>query len=763
MATPFHGKTFTFTQPDGSKIQLRGWGDQHYAVFETLDGYTVVKNPSTGFYEIARRSDDGSRLEPASGPQGNLDGARAAVARGLRIDREAARARGFEGALRLGGRRCDQRREQRKNLARAARALGGPLSAPPLRTTVGDFVGLCLLIDFSDEPGTISRAEVENFCNQQGYSGFGNGGSVSDYFRDNSIGRCRYTNIVANYYRAQHPKSHYTDRNIEQGVRARQLIVEALNHLKANGFDFTPLTVDNQGFVYAMNVYYAGEVVNNWAEGLWPHAWHLANPVTLAPGKAAFDYQFTDMSHELSLGTFCHENGHMLCDYPDLYDYGSESSGVGAYCLMCAGGNINEKNPTHISAYLKRLSGWANSVTPIQHNGQLVLGSGQNDFAMFSKTSGEYFIVENRRKTGRDVSLPDEGLAIWHVDEDGSNNNEQMTPAQHYELSLKQADGHSRLETSPHQYGDATDLYGEANTRFADSTSPSSKWWNGTASSLDIFEITAPGDTIQFRAKLFEDNAGAQTIHGKSTPEAPIPDNLASGVSDTITIAQDAVIASVKLPLDITHTYRGDLRVTLQAPWGDEIRLHERNQGGSADHIQQTFDESNLQALAALRGQSTKGDWRLLVQDLAAADVGMLNRWALEFTTSGQSQGPVVLEEAPGEHIPDNNPAGIQRNLSTAGAGTVASVEVSVDLTHTYVADLRISLRSPAGTEVILHDKTGGSADNVVKTYTKATTAGLGNLAGQPISGTWRLSVTDTAGQDVGKLNSWRLVIQPAQ
>jgi len=76
MATPFSGKTFTFTQPDGTKIQVRGWGDQHYAVFETLDGYTVVKNPSTGFFEIAQLSNDETRLEPAPGPQGNLDGAR---------------------------------------------------------------------------------------------------------------------------------------------------------------------------------------------------------------------------------------------------------------------------------------------------------------------------------------------------------------------------------------------------------------------------------------------------------------------------------------------------------------------------------------------------------------------------------------------------------------------------------------------------------------------------------------------------------------
>jgi hypothetical protein len=53
MSTPFIGEVFTFTQPDGTEIQLRGWGDQHYAVFETLDGYTVTQNPETGYYEVA--------------------------------------------------------------------------------------------------------------------------------------------------------------------------------------------------------------------------------------------------------------------------------------------------------------------------------------------------------------------------------------------------------------------------------------------------------------------------------------------------------------------------------------------------------------------------------------------------------------------------------------------------------------------------------------------------------------------------------------
>ena len=169
-----------------------------------------------------------------------------------------------------------------------------------------------------------------------------------------------------------------------------------------------------------------------------------------------------------------------------------------------------------------------------------------------------------------------------------------------------------------------------------------------------------------------------------------------------------------------------------------------------------------MQALTTLHGNSTKGDWKLRVQDLARLDVGTLNRWALEFTTVAQPPGPIVLEEAPGTHIPDNDPAGIQQILSTNASGKVGSVEVSVDITHTWIADLQISLRSPAGSEVILHDQTGGSADDVVKTYTEATTPALDSLVGQPIAGDWQLGVSDEVGQDVGKLNTWRLVIQPA-
>ncbi len=764
MATPLNGRTFTFTQPDGSPIQLRGWGDQNYAVFETLDGYTVTKNPATGYYEVAQLSTDGNNLQPAAAAGDPLDGAAAGVPPRLRVRRESALAAGRRSALRVSARRCDQRREERRQQARmirAAAAAGGPLLAPPQRQTVGDFVGLCLLIDFSDSPATIPRDEIDRFCNQPGYNGFGNHGSVFDFFNDNSIGRCRYKNIVAPYYRALHPKTFYTNRLIPQPQRALELINEALTHFKANGFDFSPLTADNQGFVYALNVYYAGPVTNNWSEGLWPHSSSLNTPFALVPGKSAYDYQFTAMGAEPTLGTFCHENGHMLCDYPDLYDYGNESSGVGLYCLMCAG-NFTEKNPLPISAYLKRLSGWARNVTPIAHGSQLTLTAGSNDFAIYSRGGREYFLIENRQKAGRDVTLPDEGLAIWHVDEDGDNSHEEMTGSSHYELSLVQADGLFQLERQPNQLGDAGDLYAGQGARFADNALPNSKWWSGLSSDLIIDQISPAGASVSFRCLLSDTVNPPQVLSRSSTPNRAIPDNNTAGISDTINMAEALTLSSVKVSVDITHTYRGDLRVMLTTPWNTAVELHPKGQGGNAHDLKVTYDETTLPALATLRGRSLQGTWRLTVQDLASADVGQLNKWSLEFSTAAATGVvPIELKESPGAAIPDSPSPGIERTLLATGTAKVGSVEVSVDISHTYIGDLRVSLLSPAGMEVVLHDGAGGSDDNLVRTFTVATTAALSALAGQPAAGPWRLKVVDREAQDVGKLNAWRVVIKP--
>lgn len=356
------------------------------------------------------------------------------------------------------------------------------------------------MIEFPDVPRTIPREEVEAFCNQRGYRGFGNNGSVFDYFFDNSGGRLRSTNIVAPYYRALHPRSHYADPSVAWPRRAMELIREALEHHRAMGFDFRRLTVDDQNHVRALNVFYAGDVAGPFQGGLWPHAHELFPPFELTGGRKFRDYQITNMGDALTLGTFCHENGHLICDFPDLYDLNGGSFGTGAYCLMAYGASPAATNPAQVCAYLKRRAGWADRIVPLAPGMEVTLAAGRNEFALFARNETEYFILEHRQRAGRDVGLPDAGLAIWHVDEEGSNKHQQMAPDLHFECSLEQADGRFDLERQE-DIGDVDDLFQAGGGRFGDSTVPSSRWWDGTRSGLEIRVLAATAGEITFQVE----------------------------------------------------------------------------------------------------------------------------------------------------------------------------------------------------------------------------------------------------------------------
>ncbi|HEX6341206.1 M6 family metalloprotease domain-containing protein [Umezawaea sp.] len=492
------GEQFTFRNPDGSEFQVRGWGNQFSAVFETTDGYTVVPDPDSGFYHFAALDTDSGDLVP-SGETVAADARALALPPHLRAARSAVTARARTVREELGG----EPRWQVRRRARLAQrgAADGPAGAPPPAATVGDYTGLVLLVEFPDVPATITRNDVDNFCNQVGFTGFGNNGSAYDYFLAVSDGKLRYRNRVAAYHRAEHPRAHYTDRAIPYGTRAQELIKEALDHLKASGFDFSVLSSDSGGFVHALSLFYAGDRVNNWSEGLWPHSWALATPYAASATRTFSDYQITDLGTRLTLRTFCHENGHMVCDFPDLYDYDSVlvGNGVGHYCLMCFGGS--DTNPVQVDAYLKNAAGWTSRLTTLTPGTTTSIAAGSNDFLVHRRSATEYFIMENRRQAGRDTAVPDAGLAIWHVDETGDNSNEQMTPALHYELSLEQADNRFDLEHRANA-GDSEDLHGgPAAPAFGSATAPNSNWWDGSASGLEIEEISAPGATMTVRTK----------------------------------------------------------------------------------------------------------------------------------------------------------------------------------------------------------------------------------------------------------------------
>jgi len=513
-ADPVNGDIFDLEQPAGTTVSVRIWGDEFYRVVESLDGYTLVRDEVSGEICYARLSRDGDRLESTHVSVSSARGEDQGLIKHLRI--KASAVNRIVSAARARHNAYDQQ------VLAQLRLQKDRLSAP----SSGNVVGICLIIDFSDEVSTIPASEIDSYCNQAGYSGYGNNGSVRDYFYDVSDGNLTYTNYVTpSYYRAQQPKSYYDDCSVPSGVRSRELIIEALDNLESSGFDFSQYDSNADGLIDGINCFYAGTRGCGWAMGLWPHSGGLT---WSADGVSAYRFQITDMRSTLYLSTFCHENGHMICYWPDLYDYGYESAGVGRFCLMC--NSASGTNPIHPCAYLKYYSEWATVFMLSGTQLGLSVPSGTNTYYKYEHPTleNEYFLIENRQQLGRDTAIPDAGLAIWHIDTEGSNNNEQMTTELHYKVTLVQADGNWDLEHDVNS-GDATDLWAAPEyTECNDDTNPNTNWWNWDLSGLNIFDISTTSPNMTFSVDY----------------HAPITYYLnASGTGDFPTI-QDALQAS---------------------------------------------------------------------------------------------------------------------------------------------------------------------------------------------------------------------------
>ncbi|MBP8962440.1 MAG: M6 family metalloprotease domain-containing protein, partial [Opitutaceae bacterium] len=426
-AAPFD-RTFAYTQPDGTAIELWGRGDEFHAVFETLDGYTVVFDPAARAYFYAELSADRRELRSSG----------VAVGRGaprgekhLRIDPAEARAQALERhrvwdeSVQVSKRWTGVKAQAR---ARMEAARSGVAYTPPEQPTTGQKVGLCLLVDFSDEEATIPQATIDAMLNGDTFTEFGNVYSVKRYFEEVSDGHLTFTNVVTAYVRAPHPKSYYNDVKKEADGQGQLLLGDILAVLKARP-DYESvilptlgaLDVDGDQNVLAVSLLFAGANSGVWAYGLWEHAWALPEPVELGNGKRIYYYQLSPMGTVPVIGVFCHETAHMLCGFPDLYDYGYESVGVGYWCLMGHGSLLNP--PVEVCAYLKYKAGWASSVITLTRDAALTatVRAGENAFYLYPKNGDpaatEYFILENRQKSGLDAGIPGSGVCIWHVDE----------------------------------------------------------------------------------------------------------------------------------------------------------------------------------------------------------------------------------------------------------------------------------------------------------------------------------------------------------
>ncbi len=121
----------------------------------------------------------------------------------------------------------------------------------------------------------------------------------------------------------------------------------------------------------------------------------------------------------------------------------------------------------------------------------------------------------------------------------------------------------------------------------------------------------------------------------------------------------------------------------------------------------------------------------------------------------------VQYSASPGLPIPDNNPAGVEHVIQVSEVGNILGITIDTDISHFAIGHLVITLTSPEGTSVTLHNRTGGTADNLVGNWPKTLFIdGPGSLADfkeeSPL-GSWTFKVVDAQLGALGTLNSWGL------
>ncbi|MBI5543303.1 MAG: M6 family metalloprotease domain-containing protein, partial [Deltaproteobacteria bacterium] len=222
------------------------------------------------------------------------------------------------------------------------------------------------------------------------------------------------------------------------------------------------------------------------------------------------------------IGAICHETAHFF-GAPDLYDYNGVSSGLGMWSLMSGGAwggppaswsAGDGTKPIHPDAYIKQFLGF---VTPrlVSASSAQVLRPVESNPEILKVSSGmpgqQYFLAENRQKTGYDQYLPGSGLAIYHVDEAQADLHYDYQQRQwagwnldpdHYLVDLEQADGRRQLNTSATNEGDAQDLYPTGAATFGPTTTPNTRPYGSSTASITFDSIGRRGSDITLNVLL---------------------------------------------------------------------------------------------------------------------------------------------------------------------------------------------------------------------------------------------------------------------
>jgi M6 family metalloprotease-like protein len=578
LAVPVAPNQHTLIQPDGVQFKARQWGDEWNHGWETLDGYSIARDASSGSWRFVTIQAEGelittdvlvgSNKQPPSGIQKHLRPA------GLALNRIKQR--------------------KASSLSRELTP-GAPEEINRVVPPTGAANIPVILVNFSDRATGYMVGDFDTLL-----FGVGNR-SMKAYYEEVSYGAFTVSPGPAGVqgWHALSKGHDYYGSNDASGDDQwpGDLVYESVA-LTDGTVDFSVYDQDGDCYVDVVNIVHqgSGEEAGGPSTDIWSHKWSLSgaqyygnsnygayttNDACPAGGFIKIDdylIQPETYSGQLNtVGVFVHEYGHAL-GLPDLYDTDYSSNGVGRWGVMAGGSwasteGLGGDTPVHFSAWSKYELGWVvpTLVTSTLVSEQIDQSATNSDVYKFLSGT-EYFLIENRQQAGFDAGLVDSGLAIWHVDTTKTDNKDECYPPSncsdsHYKVALVQADNLWELEQNLNK-GDGGDLYpgSSANHEFSSTSSPNSDLYNGNVSSVNITNISASAATMSATLSAAAEAQGDQYEPDNNSGQAT---TIYSGISQTHNI----IPATDEDWVSFTLTGTSDLTIETSGTEPDDTRM----------------------------------------------------------------------------------------------------------------------------------------------------------------------------------------------
>ncbi len=513
---------FAVTQPDGRTIDLKVNGDDNDNWMSDMEGYTVLRDPTTGFFVYAEPADDG-QLQPSEEAvfekqhHTDINGKDITLA-GIGKENQNRKPAKKQKNLRPSKKDCTDELCSDENESPSLRGLGGfrdgdeqdeaannALSSSDdpsrgLKSTEGTLRNLVVLMRWADHADRVlpTTENIDVLMNQRGPHQFCPTGSVRDVFLESSYGALNLESVVTPWIPINDTEIYFANGNRGLTSQIWGALRFALQYLDENNLvQFSDFDVDQDGKIDSITFLHSGygaewggidSSERFYLDRIWSHQWAInRNPFTSSDGVMVQEYHIspalwaTRGSEIGRIGVIAHEMGRFL-GMPDLYDKNGVGKGIGSYDLMANswGWDGSQFYPPHMSAWTKQALGWLDAVEPALGLNTIEASEVQDPTQpqLYKITEGfpegEYLLIENRQRLGYDSIMPQGGLAIWHVDmtsdlggrrfklslsEEGHPGQENWpNNGKHYGVALLQADGYFELERGVN-VGDMDDLF----------------------------------------------------------------------------------------------------------------------------------------------------------------------------------------------------------------------------------------------------------------------------------------------------------------